>query len=275
MRLARRWVSHSSIRLSRLATAGHLVGFAIALVYAAMFESRWGGGRTPGKRLLDVTIVGRDGALLSPLRAALRGGIFSALLLCTGLGWFVRRVPVLDVVLNDVGMLATAATLLLFLFNLRTRQGLHDLAVGSFVVRGRSLPAPTGVMRAPVFATCICIAALSALFGTGIYRTVISPPDPQREAAIAALESRSDVAHADVFLAHRDGEPEAAVIWAWLVEPIDDPTARAASIATTVREAAPSLLQARPVQVRLIRSVTLGFFFHTAVNQVVLLPDGG
>jgi uncharacterized RDD family membrane protein YckC len=262
--------------LSRLAAAGHLVGFSIALIYAGLFESRWGGGSMPGKRLLGLRVVDRDGALLAPWRAFLRAGIFSALLLCTGLAWFFdRRAPVIDVALNDLGMLLTAAILWLFLFNVRTRQSLHDLAAGSYVVHDRSVPTPTGVPRPALIATSMCVLALLGLFGTGLWRTATATPDPQQDAAIAALESRPDVAHAHVFISHAVGEPETAILWAWMAAPILDQNSVAASIAATVRERSPSLLQGRQVRVRLIRSVTLGFFFYTGVNQVVDLPRDG
>src|SRR5688572_4687565 len=51
---------------------GRLLGFAVALAYFGVMNSRIGGGQTLGKRLLGVRVVAGDGRTLSLPRSFLR-----------------------------------------------------------------------------------------------------------------------------------------------------------------------------------------------------------
>lgn len=57
---------------ARMGVYARLIGFAIALAYFGVLNSRIGGGQTLGKRWLGIRVVDAQGQLLSPPRALLR-----------------------------------------------------------------------------------------------------------------------------------------------------------------------------------------------------------
>jgi uncharacterized RDD family membrane protein YckC len=123
--------------LAALGNWGRVVGFAIALPYLGLLNSRIGGGRTLGKRLLGLRTVGLDGQLLSPARGLARAALL-------GLPWFVNGAALGPDALQSLP-LALVVSLLVFwlglgnlyllVFDRPSRRGLHDWAVGSVVVR--------------------------------------------------------------------------------------------------------------------------------------------
>jgi uncharacterized RDD family membrane protein YckC len=120
--------------LSRLGWRGPLVGFCIALPYFAILNSSVGNGRTLGKRLMRIQVVDKNGSTISLRRSAVRYAVFAIpyflndlLLPMTRTPWAVSGLKAIVVV--GFG----GATLYLVFFNRHTRQGLHDLAVGSYV----------------------------------------------------------------------------------------------------------------------------------------------
>jgi len=103
-----------------------VVGFAITLPYFAIMGSSIGTGQTLGQRLTGIEVVDGQGSHLSLDKSYLR--------------YTVLLVPLL---FGEAGLpsylawpmaAACAAIFYLYGFNRRTRQTLHDLATGSFVV---------------------------------------------------------------------------------------------------------------------------------------------
>lgn len=120
-----------------LARAGGLAlipGFIIAVIYFGAGNSREARGQTPGKRLLGIRVVDRNGALLelpsSMLRYAVLGGPYFLACIPRPMGF-----DLLSFLLVTLAGFGQLATLYLFVFNRRTRQSLHDLVVGTYVVR--------------------------------------------------------------------------------------------------------------------------------------------
>jgi uncharacterized RDD family membrane protein YckC len=131
-----------------LGQAGRLIGFATALLYFGLLNSHFGGGQTLGKRLLGIRVVDRNGDTLSAMRSVVRFLVLGVPYFLNGL-WFdldpssigpaIRMLFVLLVLLVFGG---GGAIVYLFAFNRRTRQSLHDLVVGSFVVRSSAVTVP-------------------------------------------------------------------------------------------------------------------------------------
>jgi uncharacterized RDD family membrane protein YckC len=120
---------------SQLGAWGRLLGFCVAAVYFGTLNSRITGGQTPGKRLLRIKVVDKDGAPLSVPQSVVR-------FLPLGATWLLNNAP-----LGDTGLAAPWIYLIhvsvigvglsvayLFFFNRSTRQVLHDIAAGSYVV---------------------------------------------------------------------------------------------------------------------------------------------
>ena len=123
--------------LVRMGPWGRLLGFVIALAYFVPQECA-PSGQSLGKRLLGIRVVDAQGRALSPARGVLRFIVFGVPYFLNGaalpmnVAGFAGGFPLAVLVLG--GVLALAY---LLVFNRRTRQSLHDLAVGAFVVRVR------------------------------------------------------------------------------------------------------------------------------------------
>jgi uncharacterized RDD family membrane protein YckC len=139
-----RWVAS-------LGQAGRLIGFVVALLYFGLLNSRLGGGQTVGKRLLGIRVIDQAGNELSPARSISRFLVIAIPIFLNGLWMDVDYASlgapeyVLGALLIFAVFGGLGAIIYLFVFNRRTRQSLHDLAVGSFVVRGPPAPVPIGV----------------------------------------------------------------------------------------------------------------------------------
>ena len=156
----------------QLGAWGRCVGFLVALAYFVPQESA--DGQSIGKRLLGIRVVDAQGRALSPARSVVRFVVFGvpyflngALLPMTAVV-FAGGFPVAVLALG--GMLALAY---LLVFNRRTRQSLHDLAVGAFVVRvgegARHAPGPArmwGGHRAIAGVLVVLAGATPLLFPT-------------------------------------------------------------------------------------------------------------
>ncbi len=125
-----------------------LIGFGIALLYFGILNSGIGGGRTVGKRLLGIQVVSGDGSPLGLGRSLAR---FCVL----GPPYFLNNAPIaldpsrlwLAALLTFVIFGWGLAIVYLAIFNRRTRQSLHDLVVGSRVVRTGAAPLATPVWK--------------------------------------------------------------------------------------------------------------------------------
>ncbi len=133
--------------LVQLGGWGRLLGFGVALLYFGFLNSALGSGQTIGKRLLRIEVVDKDGNYLSLARSFLRSGILSAPFFLNG-----AQLPS-SLLLSPVAYLLVVlvfglggAILYLYTFNRPTRQSVHDLVVGSYVVKvtpeGEISPAP-------------------------------------------------------------------------------------------------------------------------------------
>lgn len=120
------------------------IGFAIALLYFTPLNSRLGRGQTIGKRAFQIRVVSKTGEPLGLGRSAARSTILM-------LPYFLNGMPIPLKFLNASGSALYSvilfggglAILYLLVFNAKTRQSLHDLVVGSYVVRtGSEAPKP-------------------------------------------------------------------------------------------------------------------------------------
>ena len=136
---------------ARLGERGVFVGLAISMAYTGVLQSRLGGGRTLGKRLLGLRVVRLDGTLLSLDRSLVRYALMGLLVYQGAVAYaLVALLPFLPLALVQTVFVGIASTLfigcvLVVPFH-PLKRGLHDLLAGTIVIRG--------VMADPV-----CIAA--------------------------------------------------------------------------------------------------------------------
>jgi uncharacterized RDD family membrane protein YckC len=123
--------------LARMGAYARLIGFAIALAYFGICNSRLTGGQTLGKQWLGVRVVDANGQPLSLPRSLLRYIVLGAPFFLSGIA--PESQEGMTSALGFLYALAVGGSALaivyLYLFNRRTRQSLHDLVVGSYVVR--------------------------------------------------------------------------------------------------------------------------------------------
>lgn len=161
----------ASDALVGLGPRGRLLGFLIALAYFGVFNSRLGWGQSLGKRLLQIKVVDAQGAELPLGRAVLR-------YLPVGAVWFLSNAQLPDALLFSawaavlgLAIFGLGACLLyLFVFNRRSRQALHDVLSGSFVVRAAwqgplpaALTAPLPRLHRGVCALLLVLGAVGPL----------------------------------------------------------------------------------------------------------------
>ena len=188
-------------RLAELGSWGRLLGFVIAVAYFGVLESRMGGGRTVGKRLLGIRVVDHNGGGLSSVRALVRSAIFFVPYFLNGL------IPGVDGMIPWVAVLFSVlvfglgfSILYLLLFNLPTRQSVHDLAAGAWVVRdGAATPqlSPLRRVHEIVIGVAIVVSLLVPLGGLWFMSRVTSLAPLVRVAR--SLDAESPITSASVF----------------------------------------------------------------------------
>jgi uncharacterized RDD family membrane protein YckC len=126
--------------LAELGGWGRLLGFVVALLYFGLLNSSIGNGQTIGKRLVKIKVVDGDKQTISILKSFLRFTIL-------GVPYFLNGAmvppeilsnPVLSLVLGLAVFFGTGAIIYLFIFNRATRQSLHDLIMGTYVINRNS-----------------------------------------------------------------------------------------------------------------------------------------
>ena len=153
-------------RLARLGSWGRLIGFTIAAVYFAVLESNIGKGQTPGKKALGIEVVNRNGNNISFIRSFFRYLIF-------GIPFFLNNMILpaslaSSTTLSIIAFLVFglgSALLYLYIFNRQTRQSIHDILTGTYVVRTHPFgPVVAGdVWRLHYVVICVlCVLAVAA-----------------------------------------------------------------------------------------------------------------
>lgn len=113
------------------------IGIIITILYFGIMNSKVCKGKTLGKMVMGVKVVDKFGNYLSLPNSFIRAFILTFCLTLPYLFIVIQHSYNLD--FSEKSILLTALTLgilfdLIFLFNLKTRQTLHDLAIGSYVV---------------------------------------------------------------------------------------------------------------------------------------------
>lgn len=114
---------------------GRLVGFAISLVYFGVMNSSVANGQTFGKKLLTIRVVNSSNNTISLLRSLARYTILAAPISLNGA--MITNDALLSYLLYPLSIIifgGLLSTIYLYVFNRTTRQSLHDLIVGTYVV---------------------------------------------------------------------------------------------------------------------------------------------
>jgi len=131
--------------LTNLGSEGRLIGMPFELAYYGLLNSRLAGG-TLGKLALGIRVVGRDGLGISVLRSSWRASIYLVPIYLMGydLSFLLLdksnlTVLVVFAIQSFIAFGIIGSSIYLYLANWRTRQVVHDLAAGTFVVTRASV----------------------------------------------------------------------------------------------------------------------------------------
>ena len=180
---------------------GRIVGLLVAFLYFALMNSALGAGRTVGKRLMRIRVVDSNDSLITVGRS-------SARYLILAVPYFLNGTPIPPkILLGWIGIVFSFivfgigfSIVYLFVFNRRTRQSLHDLVVGTFVVktdRSREAPKPKVWAGHYVIVALIFIASICApLFLGGL---ITKSPFKDLLPLQSSLMDLPDIRYASVF----------------------------------------------------------------------------
>jgi uncharacterized RDD family membrane protein YckC len=114
---------------------GRLIGYGIMLLYWGCLTSKLGKGQTIGKKIMKIAVVDSQGNYLPLGKALLRALLLVLMGLLNGWNFPYGQNPIVVVISSTFvfgGGLAVGYGLI---FNRKTRQGIHDLCVKSYVVK--------------------------------------------------------------------------------------------------------------------------------------------
>jgi uncharacterized RDD family membrane protein YckC len=242
---------------------GRLLGFLVSLVYFGTLNSRLGHGQTVGKRILKIKVTAADGSALSIQKAILRFAVIGTPWFLNG-AWFPAGVleSPLIYLLSVLVFGAGLSIVYLFIFNRPTRQSLHDLAAGSYVVPAEST-APNATQspgRVHLIVVSILLVASMALpyFTKGL---VAKEPFAALMQAYEAVSAAPGVVHANVnkgWSKSASGETTYLQVTAYLSEPRIDDTDMARRLARLAIDAHPTVITLDLVQVILVYGYDIG-----------------
>jgi uncharacterized RDD family membrane protein YckC len=268
----------------RMGPWGRCVGFAVALAYFVPQESGRGGGQSPGKRLLRIRVVDAQRRALSPARGAARFAVFgipyflNGAVLPMNVATFAGGVPVAALALG--GMFALAY---LLVFNRRTRQSLHDLATGAFVVRasGHARLAP-GPARAwgghrVIAGALIVLAGATPLMFPQLMRI---PMFADLRVLYLRLAARPELRSVNVFESagrvygvEYSGVRRELLIHATLAAPLPDYVPLSTRLAGIALQVYPGAAREDRIVVRLAHGFDIGIAASWSVNELALRPE--
>jgi uncharacterized RDD family membrane protein YckC len=260
-----------------LGRSGRLVGFVAALLYFGLLNSHIGGGQTLGKQLLGIRVLRKDGETLSTMRSVLRFLVIAIPYFLNGLWFDVDTAApgpleyllfafLIVVVFGGLGAIAY-----LFVFNRRTRQSLHDIAVGSFVVRSPATVVPDSLStpRLHLILVGCWLALVTPGFAILALHNYSPPPLNELQAAIKTQLSLRQVTLAtrtQSTITVRGGGSTTSYLEvnAWPDERTDDLHALLPSIASVVLDRLPDLPGEQLLIVRVHRGFDLGIAAWTS-----------
>jgi len=148
---------------------GRLIGFTIALVYFGILNSEIGNGQTLGKKLLKIRVVDLSGELISPLKSFLRYSVLAIPFSLNGAPFSDNIMFSFVIYILSLFVFGGLFSIIyLYIFNRVTRQSLHDITTGTYVVNVAIEKQPVGNVWKPhyVVVCLFCIAALVAPYFT-------------------------------------------------------------------------------------------------------------
>ncbi|WP_247688737.1 RDD family protein [Pseudoalteromonas sp. MMG012] len=149
---------------------GKLIGFTISIIYFGVMNSSFSNGQTIGKKILNIKVVDSSSSTISLPKSFLRYSFLTVPFSLSGVQITNEALsPYLMYPLSFVIFGGLFSISYLYIFNRVTRQSLHDLAVGSYVVNvgvsSKTLPSvwrPHLAVVAGLFITSVLVPVFTS-----------------------------------------------------------------------------------------------------------------
>ncbi len=113
---------------------GKVIGFILSGLYFTILESRFN-GQTIGKKIVNIKVIGINGNELTSFQYFLRYSIWGLCYFSNGLNFAGSRYETLLTSIGTIFLFGIGFVLLfLFVFNKKTKQSIHDIILGTYVI---------------------------------------------------------------------------------------------------------------------------------------------
>ena len=178
---------------------GRLIGFAIALGYFGVMNSKISGGQTIGKKALKLRVVNSTNELIGWPRSSVRYCILGIPFFLNG-AHFTNE-AMFSYLIYPLSLLIFGgifSIVYLYIFNRITRQSLHDLAVGTFVVNTDVGIHETGAVWKPHLAVVTILFMAAGIAPAIVSQLAQSEPFNDLLTAQVALMNNPSVSYATI-----------------------------------------------------------------------------
>jgi uncharacterized RDD family membrane protein YckC len=265
-------------RLAPIGSPTRLLGLLIILPYLGILGSRIGGGQTPGKRLLGLRVVDAQGQPLPLSRSFARAALLWLPSLVNNLQ-FASLSPVVMAIAwlaLVVSLGVGGATIGTFLFNRPTRQTLHDLVVGSYVVHadrlGLSVPARSTWRPLVGSAAWVGLAAVVTTMLLMKARGINSQFPPALIQSMSAMPGVTSYELESLPTGGADRSSNVISVVIWFNGAPEDTEKAAMDVAAAILQSYPGATTVEKLIVRAIRGWDLGLFHMTSSKTFVQTP---
>ena len=155
----------------QLGSWGRFVGFFIAFFYFGILNSKIFDGQTVGKKLLYIRVVNDNNETITLFRSFARYSVLGVPFFLNGAQFTNEATPFLLYPISLIIFGGFLSITYLYIFNRVTRQSLHDLAVGTYVVNVDAEKHSVGPVWRPhliVVGTLFLASALVPVFTSNV-----------------------------------------------------------------------------------------------------------
>ncbi|RMA82633.1 RDD family protein [Umboniibacter marinipuniceus] len=252
-----------------------LVGFGVGIAYFGVLNSRIGGGKTLGKRLLGIVVVDRNNQLIGLGRSMARYSILAVPFLLNGAP--ISMELLMSVAVYPLSILLFGGIFVityLIIFNRRTRQSLHDVITGTYVVKSDAkYEAPRAVWNGHWVVTGLLVV-LAALAPVLSEKLLEQQPFQELLAAQLALSEEADVIQVGVTIGTntiwRDGDSHNlnyVSATAQIGQDSVDDRERAKEIAKLVMQTYPNAVNQDVINVTFVHGYDIGIWSKSSTHS--------
>ena len=147
--------------LVRMGNYAAIAGLIITVAYQTIWNSKIMNGQTYGKRMVDIQVTDIEGNTIPVKKSLLRSLAFSVPYFLQKVTWPIPSS--LNILVSSILLSLVIGTVIVYIFNRATRQSLHDIVTGTYVVNlvknevAETLPEIT---RAPFYSWGIAVLLL-------------------------------------------------------------------------------------------------------------------